>query len=295
MVTVTIGIPAFNEEDTIHFLLQQVTSQRQEQDVNIVKIVVLSDGSTDGTAEIVRKWLPIDRRIQLYTHGHRKGMSATVNDIFLLAKGDILLILDADASLDNPDAVVRMANALLPIGERRACVPDVFPSPPSTLVERAGYFSAKLRANVISLRPYYSFHVCFALTRPLFSEIAIPDEVIPTEAYVFFRCIQLGAKVTYLKDVRVLYREPSTLHDFLNQRIRYEKEKEQLRALFGNNALDQMSISKKTLTEEFLRCVRDDTLSGILWLVLRTLAKLGSITARVSVRYEVASSTKKPG
>lgn len=293
MATVTVGIPAFNEERTIHSLLRQVTSQREGKGIEMREIVVLSDGSTDGTSEIVQKLSSMDDRIRLSAHERRQGMSAAVNDIFRLARGDILLVMNADASLDSSDAVARMGDVLVPVAERRMCMVDIFPAPATTLVGKAGYFSAKLRSCVVPVRPFYAFRVCFGLTRPLFSRIRIPDGVIAAEAYVFLECLKMGAKVTYLKDVTVSYHEPSTLRDFLNMRIRYQKEKEQLRTLFGDKAFEETRLPANVLTTTFIRCARSDALSATVWLMLSIAARLSPYRG-VTTGYQVTSSTKKP-
>jgi glycosyltransferase involved in cell wall biosynthesis len=293
MATVTVGIPAFNEERTIHSLLQQVSSQRDGNGVEIREIVVLSDGSTDGTSEIVQRLSSMDDRIRLSAHERRQGMSAAVNDIFRLARSDILLVMNADASLDGSDAIARIGRVLVPVAERRTCTVDIFPAPATTLVGKAGYFSAKLRSCVVPVRPFYSFRVCFGLTRPLFSKMRIPDSVIAAEAYVFLKCLQMGAIVTHLKDVRVSYHEPSTLRDFLNMRIRYQKERQQLRTLFGDRALAEAKLSGSFLIATLLRCARSDPLSASVWLMLSIVARLSPYGA-VTTSYEVASSTKRP-
>lgn len=87
VVTVTIGIPAFNEENLIHFLLQQATSQRENSTAHVSELLVLSDGSNYGAEDVVRMWLTVDRTVRLYTHKNRERMSARVNDIFSLANG----------------------------------------------------------------------------------------------------------------------------------------------------------------------------------------------------------------
>ena len=51
--TVTIGIPAYNEEANIKNLLDSILSQIQNNFI-IDEIIVVSDGSSDKTADIVR-------------------------------------------------------------------------------------------------------------------------------------------------------------------------------------------------------------------------------------------------
>ena len=52
--TLSIGIPAFNEEANIYFLLKDLLSQKMDQ-FNLERIIVNSDGSTDDTIEQVKR------------------------------------------------------------------------------------------------------------------------------------------------------------------------------------------------------------------------------------------------
>lgn len=151
------------------------------------------------------------------------------------------MVVNADASLHSPDAIARIADVPQPASEPKACAVDVLPKQPFGLVEKNGVFNTKLKVRISSALPYYSFHVCLGLTKPLFTAIKIPKGVVCTEAYVYFK-IELSAPIVHLADVRVLYREASTIHDFLSQRVRHENERKQLKMLLGNKVLDMTNV-----------------------------------------------------
>ena len=86
---VSVCIPSYNSkmylEETIHSLLNQ-TYQRLE-------IIVVDDGSTDGTADFLKTLT--DKRIR-YLVQHNKGAAAARNAAYRLSSGDFIKFLDAD-------------------------------------------------------------------------------------------------------------------------------------------------------------------------------------------------------
>jgi len=82
-LTVTIGIPAFNEEANIGFLLKDVLMQKTNS-FKLTNILVSSDGSTDKTKFIVEAFK--DKRIKLLANIERKGQSYRQNQIMNISK-----------------------------------------------------------------------------------------------------------------------------------------------------------------------------------------------------------------
>ncbi len=92
-LTVTVGIPAYNEAFNIAALLKSLLNQ-QSRSAAIEHIVVISDGSTDATvsqAQSVR-----DNRITVVRGRKRLGQSQRQNQIFDTSSSDIVVLLNAD-------------------------------------------------------------------------------------------------------------------------------------------------------------------------------------------------------
>ena len=86
---VSVVIPAFNERDTIEQALEDVRATPYELD-----IIVVDDGSIDGTREWLKQAnLP---NVRVYFHEQNRGKGAAVRTGFAEARGDIVLIQDAD-------------------------------------------------------------------------------------------------------------------------------------------------------------------------------------------------------
>jgi glycosyltransferase involved in cell wall biosynthesis len=101
---VSIIIPAYNAEDFISECIQSVINQTY---VNL-EIIVINDGSTDGTLDIINTYK--DPRLILVNQ-ENKGCSASKNQGLKIAKGDFIQYLDADDYL-SPDKIEKQVNTL---------------------------------------------------------------------------------------------------------------------------------------------------------------------------------------
>ena len=101
--TVTILIPAYNEADCIKATIQNKIDQDYPRAK--VQIIVISDGSTDGTDALVRDFRSAD--VTLLRREGREGKAAALNEAIEHAIGEIVIFSDAN-SLFNPDALKRM-------------------------------------------------------------------------------------------------------------------------------------------------------------------------------------------
>jgi dolichyl-phosphate beta-glucosyltransferase len=93
----SIVVPAYNEQAVIGRFIESVRAEVTRPDLTWEAIVV-NDGSADGTAAIVRDASAVDSRIRLVDAPHR-GKGAAVRDGFLAARGQWVLMADADLSM----------------------------------------------------------------------------------------------------------------------------------------------------------------------------------------------------
>jgi len=93
----SVIIPAYNEEKRIAITLESISSHLENQAYSY-EIIVVSDGATDSTAEVVRQAGMTNPKIKLIDRKKNKGKGYTVKEGMLSAKGKIRLFTDADNS-----------------------------------------------------------------------------------------------------------------------------------------------------------------------------------------------------
>ena len=96
--TVTVGIPAYNEEKNIKFLIESLLKQKLQNAI-FKEIIVISDGSTDKTVEKIKTVK--SRFIKLIVYKKRLGQNQALNQIAQVANSDILVLTDADVLPEN--------------------------------------------------------------------------------------------------------------------------------------------------------------------------------------------------
>ncbi|HMD51352.1 MAG TPA: glycosyltransferase family 2 protein, partial [Solirubrobacteraceae bacterium] len=103
----SVLVPAYNEARTIGGVL--TTLQELAYDL---EIIVVDDGSGDGTAAIVTALAEGDPRITLIAHGRNRGKGAAVRTALGRSAGRVVIIQDADAEYD-PTDIPRLVDLIL--------------------------------------------------------------------------------------------------------------------------------------------------------------------------------------
>lgn len=97
MKTLSIIIPVYNEEKTIESGLHRVLSARVAGWKK--EVIVVDDGSTDGTRKALSRW---EKKCRMIYLPHNAGKGRALRAGFAQATGDIIIIQDADLEY-NPD------------------------------------------------------------------------------------------------------------------------------------------------------------------------------------------------
>jgi GT2 family glycosyltransferase len=95
--TATIVLVTRNRKDLLESALRSATAQ-----VGDVDVLVIDDGSTDGTHAMVAERFP---EVTCHRHVESQGLVVRRNEAARLARGDILVSLDDDAVFTSPDTV----------------------------------------------------------------------------------------------------------------------------------------------------------------------------------------------
>ena len=88
---VSVIIPCYNAEKYVGQAIESVLNQIYKN----FEIIIISDGSTDSSENVVKNYLALDERIKLFTQTN-KGVALTRNRGVEISKGAIIAFLDAD-------------------------------------------------------------------------------------------------------------------------------------------------------------------------------------------------------
>jgi hypothetical protein len=97
-VKLSILMPVYNEEERLPEALKRALAVQYPCDV---ELLVVNDGSADGTRAILDSWS--DERLRVVHHERHKGKGAAIKTAVAAADGDYMVILDADLEYDPKD------------------------------------------------------------------------------------------------------------------------------------------------------------------------------------------------
>ena len=94
-VVLSVVIPCYNEVDTVEALLQRVREVALQ-----LEVIVVDDGSTDGTRDLLPSLEEKGLIDQLVFHEHNAGKGTALRTGFKRATGDVVVVQDADLEYD---------------------------------------------------------------------------------------------------------------------------------------------------------------------------------------------------
>ncbi|MDD9266529.1 glycosyltransferase family 2 protein [Paenibacillus sp. GCM10023248] len=92
---VSVIVPVYNCEKYISNCLESIISQTYSN----IEIILVNDGSTDGSENLIKKYLDIDKRI-FYCYQDNSGPSTARNKGISSASGEYLVFVDSDDTID---------------------------------------------------------------------------------------------------------------------------------------------------------------------------------------------------
>lgn len=91
MYKVSIIIPVFNSKEYLSTCIESVI----DQTFTNWELILVDDGSTDGSSEVCDAYSKLEARIKVY-HQHNQGVSCARNKGIIESKGDFILFIDSD-------------------------------------------------------------------------------------------------------------------------------------------------------------------------------------------------------
>jgi glycosyltransferase involved in cell wall biosynthesis len=106
----SVVVPIFNEVSTLAEVVRRVRESGLP-----VELILVDDGSTDGTRELLETWHD-HTDLQIVLHNKNQGKGAAIRTGFSRATGDVVIVQDADLEYDPADFV----KLIQPIVEQKA-------------------------------------------------------------------------------------------------------------------------------------------------------------------------------
>lgn len=297
--TVTIGIPAHNEESNIQYLLRSILKQKGDNFI-LSKIIIICDGCTDNTEKIVEKLVLNYPMIKLISDGARRGKVGCLNDLYKLNRSDILITFDADIILADENTITNLIQVFQ--GDYKAhCVAcHQVPVKVETFMAKIFYASYKLweeiRINVNDGDHIHNLQgSATGLTKKFTKSVVFPKGLTGDQVYLYYKAKQING-FRYARNAKILFRPVATFSDFVVQGGRSVfVDKQNLVDYFGQESYKLFAIPLRYKILGVTKSIISDpfytSLGIILQVYLRLFPKVdeGSLTGK----WTMVASTKK--
>jgi glycosyltransferase involved in cell wall biosynthesis len=200
----SILMPVFNERERVERAIIEVLATELPTEF---ELIVVDDGSTDGTREILEggNW---DGRVRLLRHDYNRGKGAAVQTALAQARGDFSAIFDADLEYDAADLALLMPPLL--DGRANVCFGvrafDGYTSHSFLFV--MGNKGVTLACNILFNVYLHDIMTCHKMIRTdLFRSLPLRSEGFAIEPEITARLVQHGERIF---EVPVHYRARAT-------------------------------------------------------------------------------------
>ena len=102
LTSLSLFFPCYNEAENVGTMIEQAIKVGQDYGADY-EVVVVDDGSRDGSADIVRGWSKKNSRVRLVQHEKNMGYGAALRTGLESAKKDLVFLTDGDNQFRLPD------------------------------------------------------------------------------------------------------------------------------------------------------------------------------------------------
>ncbi len=226
--TVTIGIPAFEEENTIGELIRSIFLQEKLNYV-LENVVVVSDGGHDGTDRIVQDLQAKYKSLRLIRSNKNLGKATRLNQLFKANKSDVFIILDADITFGN-NSVLSSLVANFKSDRVGIVSSNNQPAKSNTLVGNLVRASEilwyEIRKDVNRGDHIYNNSGCaVALSGNLVRKLRLPSDSTSDQHEIYLQTKKLGYDFIFVNDAIVFYQTQATLSDWADYLSRSNRKR----------------------------------------------------------------------
>lgn len=251
---VSVGVCAYNEEKNIRRSMESITSQTL-QGFALVEVIVVSSGSTDGTDDVVRRYEDENSIVRLVPQAKREGKNSAVNLFMSQARGDILVLVNADNVLTE-GALQRL---LEQFDDPKVGMAGGHPVPVNPKDTVPGF----------AVHMLWGMHHHLSLHYPKIGEliafrnihIQLPTDLQSDEDIIRMEVEKRGYRSVYAPEAIVRNKGPATVRDFIKQRTRVNIGEGYMKRKFS---FDIPTQDPRLVFSSFIDLVRDERFSPLL-------------------------------
>lgn len=292
--SVTVVIPAFNEQANIARLTQQIVSEPWRGAVALHEIIIVDDCSADKTPEIADELAHMHECVRVIHHARRGGKNAGMRTGLAACRSDIIAFVDSDVRLA-PQCLTKTIKLLIddPTLAGTSCL--ITPLPPRSWRERASRFQALLIAE-LRRHGQSSLARVYALRTEAIATLSLPDTIYD-DLYIMRWLRSHGYRYDVCGDTTAFIRSAAGLRDFAKQTLRTWRAEQALEQVLPGDYV--ASGNRKAVVRAVARAAVKEPAGFMLYLLWRGLITLTPGTFWLPVvdhsRYDTSMSTKDLG
>jgi len=211
--------------------------------------IIISDDSTDETPNIVKKFIENNSEKIVFLHNDsRRGAASAWNNIIQNAKGEIIVLYDADV-IPNPDCMSELVNKIN--NNIGICASNTKPIEDSGIPAKGTIFISDWLASIRKkqLSEYTVMGRGLSIRADIAKKITIPENLIAIDLYLQSQVTNMGYEVVFSPEAVVMFKPAKTFVDFCSQVLRAIKGHNQIKKL-GYEA--KYGLTLKTSILEFI-------------------------------------------
>ncbi|MFQ2222915.1 glycosyltransferase [Aeromonas enteropelogenes] len=224
---ISVVLPVYNSENFIRDSVNSIL----EQSYKNIELIIINDGSTDSTFDIIKSFS--DERIRIISR-ENKGLIFSLNEGISLAKGRFIARMDAD-DISEPDRIERQVKFLEKNKDINIVGASVYLI--DVLGEKIGDLDYHLSPFWVKLRLLFDSCICHP---SILARRDVFDEVRYDEDYQYAEDFKLWSEVVFNKNLNI--------QSLKNKCLQYRVHGNSISASKHEN---QLKISNKIIRENF--------------------------------------------
>lgn len=274
--SVSVVLPNFNGEELLQKNLPYLLAAKENPKNQIKEIIVVDDGSWDGSVKLLKSSFP---QVRTIVHKVNRGFSAAVNTGARMSKGDLILLINSDVLPE-----VNFLENVIP----HFADPKVF----AVSLHEKGYGSAKggfvdgfiaLGKGPEAKKAHETFYVSGGsgvFRRKIWMELGGMDEKLLSPFYwedidLCYRAVKRGYKLLWEPKGIVYHKHESTISKLSPQYVARIRERNQLLVIWKN--ITSSNLTRRHISGLFRRIIKHP---GYLRIVFMALSKIKVAIAR---------------